>query len=111
MNIMITGRHIEVTEAIRRRIEELLEAYFADKSNLKVSSVRVILDYAHREGSVDILASMKNHEVLGHARHHDLYKAIDQAVERLAVQTTRHLKRVKDHRSLPVRDAVELLMA
>lgn len=111
MNILITGRHLEVTDAIRRHAETRIAPVLADKDNLKVSSVRVILDYEHKEGTVEILVSMKNHEVLGTAKDHDLYKAIDLAAERLAVQITRHLKRVKEHNAIPTRDAADILTA
>lgn len=109
MNIMITGRHIEVTEAIRNHVAMRVEAVLADTATLKVSSVRVILDYEHKQGAVEILVSMKNHEVIGTARDHDMYKAIDLAADRLATQITRHIKRVKDHRAAPYREVSEMV--
>ncbi len=107
MNIMITGRHIEVTDAIRAKVEAALSSVLADRESLKISSVRVMLDFEKHEGSVDILVSMKNHEVLGQAREHDLYKAVDLAVERLEAQIVRHVKRVQEHQATPIRDAAE----
>ena len=43
MQILITGRHIEITEDLQKRLESRIEAIFAD-TTLKVSSVRVVLD-------------------------------------------------------------------
>ncbi len=104
MNIIITGRHLELTEPIRKHAQTQLADFFADKANLKVSSIRVIMEYEHLLGKVEILVSMKNHEVLSRAEDHDLYKAIDLAVERMTVQVTRHLTKVRAHQAPATRD-------
>ena len=104
MNIIITGRHLELTEPIRKHAQTLLADFFADKANLKVSSIRVILEHEHQLGKVEILVSMKNHEVLSRSEDQDLYKAINQAVDRMAAQITRHLTKVREHQAPATRD-------
>lgn len=109
MQIIINGRHFEVTELIRSNTAEKIEALFTYYPNLKVSTVRVTLEIGkNHQAKVGIWAAVKKQQMVSEGAALDLYKAIDEAVEHLKVQLDRYVDKYK-HPGVttpPVRDIV-----
>ena len=109
MQIIINGRHFEVTELIRSNTAEKVEALFTYYPTLKVSSVRVTMEIdKNRQAKVQICAAVKKHEMVAEATSKDdLYKAIDQALERLKSQLDTYVDKYK-HPAVPTPPAREV---
>ncbi len=103
MIINITGRHFEVTEAIRQNVENNLKAIFEDKS-LNITSATVVLDIEKNRCRTDVLVNFKNHEVAASAEGFDMYKSIEEAIGRIDAQLVKFLGKVQDHQASPLRD-------
>ena len=96
MQIIINGRHFEVTELIRSNIEAQIEALFTYYPTLKVSSVRVTMEIGkNHQAKVGICAAVKKQPMVAEAAALDLYKAIDIAVDRLKSQLDRYVDKYK----------------
>ena len=109
MQIIINGRHFEVTNLIRSNTAEKIEALFAYYPNLKVSTVRVTMEITrNHHAKVGIWAAVKKQQMVSEGAALDLYKAIDEAVDHLKVQLDRYVDKYK-HPAVatpPVREVV-----
>ncbi len=103
MQIIVTGKHLEITEAIKTRIEDGLAGIFAEKT-LKVSTIRVMVEYDKPRFTVDVVVNMKQHDFTAGSEDFDVYKAIAAVVEKIRSQVDKYLTRVQDHDRDPLRD-------
>jgi ribosomal subunit interface protein len=104
MQIIISGRHFDVTSEMKTRIENDVIAVFADKP-LKVTSVRVILELEKTRYKVEFIAAIKGHDIEAAAETYDMYEAIDSALHKFEVQVARYLDKKQDHhRGIDIND-------
>ena len=96
MKIDITGRHVSVTEALKSYVTQRIEKL--DRHFDGIQSVHVMLDVEgdHQVAEIVVTCS-RGATLVGTAKMEDMYAAIDQAVDRVLRQTTRHKERLKDH--------------
>ena len=96
MQIIINGRHFEVTELIRSNTAGKIEALFTYYPTLKVSSVRVTMEIAkNHQAKVGIYAAVKKQQMVAEGAALDLYKAIDEAVDHLKTQLDKYVDKYK----------------
>lgn len=108
MSIIISGRHVEVSEAMKSHIQGRLQ-YILDIKNLKVSSIRVVLEQEKSRAKAEIIVSFKGHEVAAKTEEYDMNDAVDTAIEKIQTQIRKYLDRVQDHRAQPLADAAEII--
>ncbi len=98
MVINVTGRHVEVTEAMRDRIHGRLERLFDEYP--RIESVHVVLTLEkHRKHAEIILQGAGVGRVEAAEESDDMYVSIDRAAQRIEKQVRRWLDRVKDHKA------------
>ena len=96
MQIIVTGRHFEVTDLIRSNTTDKLEALFTYYPTLKVSSIRVTMEIGkNHQAKVIICAAVKKQQMVAEGAALDLYKALDQAVDHLKVQLDKYVDKYK----------------
>ena len=95
MNIQITGRHVEVTEAIKTYVEEKVgkTEHFFDH----IVSTKVILSVENETKVVEAIVSVPGVEIVAKAHDRDLYTAIDLMEDKLARQLRKHKNKLRDH--------------
>ena len=96
MKILITGRHGDITPAMREyahdKVEKLSRIYG------RASTARVTMDVDHQEQIVEIvLEATRGVTLVGKASGPDMFAACDLAEQKLAQQLRRHKERLKDH--------------
>ncbi len=96
MKILITGRHVGVTESMkdyaRAKAEKLVR--FFDRS----TSCRVTMDVDHLDQQVEmVLEVSRGVRLVGKASAPDMYAACDLAEQKLAQQLRKHKERLRDH--------------
>ncbi len=101
MNKSITGRHFELTDAIKAYAEALLEGF--KKYNLDIISGSVVISADERNGkkgfSVEILVNLKDKNTIVITEHNkDVYAALDLGAERVKKSLRRHADKIKDHK-------------
>ncbi len=97
MLFTITGRHIEITEAIRRHAEEKTSKL--PKYYNSINQVEVIIDgnQGGSNTSVEIIARAEHSKVfVGTEAGEDAYRCIDMAVHKLERQLRRAKGRERD---------------
>ncbi len=97
MNIVVTCRHVSVTEAVRdyaRRKAEKLSKYFD-----LIQSLEVTLSVARDLHKAEIVATAKRGPVMvATGETHEMHEALDLATARLERQLTKQKEKLKLHR-------------
>ena len=98
MLFMISGKHIEITEAIRKHAED--KASKLPKYYNSINQVEVIVDGS--EGghtSVEVIARAEHSKVfVGTEKGQDAYRCIDMAVHKLERQLRRIKSKERDNK-------------
>lgn len=94
-DIQVTGRHIEVTDAMK--------AYAIDKVSKierfinQIIDVSVIMDIQKLQHRVDILMNVGHFKINSHATSSDMYSAIDKVIDKLEAQLRKYKSKIQDH--------------
>ncbi len=95
MDIIISGRHVSVTDAIREHAEEKLGPVV--ESYPKITSARLVLDVQKNRQEAEVIIHGKNLEVEARAESYDMYESIDKAVDKADKQLKKHFDKLQDH--------------
>ena len=98
MRIDVTGRHFEVTDAIRTYAEakgEKLPKYYNGVQEIEF----VLEELPHAEFQSEIRVDVVKHSTfVASAKGEDVYACIDQSTEKMARQLTDFKQKLKDNR-------------
>ncbi len=98
MQISITGRHMEITDAIRDHTHEKIQRELLEFP--RILSVHAILDVEKYRHKAEVVIHAPNHlEVDARAESDNMYASIDQAVEKAAKQLHRMHEKWQDKKS------------
>jgi putative sigma-54 modulation protein len=97
MRIVITGRHLGVTEAMKEYARE--KAGKLSRVYDRATKVEVTMDVAPKGGHVVemVLDATRGVRLVGKAEDPDMYAAVDLAEDKLVRQLVRHKQRLTDH--------------
>ena len=101
MAIEISGQHIEVTPAIRERVNKRLEKLYSHTPGITSTHIMLISDIHKKKSGhfvVEAKSHIKNHEAFSSASNEDMYLAIDDCVAKLDKQLIKMREKDKDHR-------------
>lgn len=98
MQISVTGRHLDITDAMREYAHTKVEHGLAEFP--RVLDVHVILEIEKYRHLAEVVVQAANH-IRVDARHaaDDMYVSIDSAIEKAAKQLRRHRDKIQDHKS------------
>jgi putative sigma-54 modulation protein len=106
--IVITGRHVEVTPALREYVEKKIHSLHLDYP--RIIEAKVVLDVQthHNQQKAEIILFCANHIVIEvDSTTHDLYASIDESIAKIARRMrkfkTRMLKSNRPKRGEPRR--------
>lgn len=95
MNIEITGRHIEVTPAIRSHIEdhfEKIEHLFDGKP----AKAHVIIEVERGMNRSEVVINWRNEVLTATTNISDMYQSLTQTIDKIATQARRLKDKVID---------------
>lgn len=95
VNVKVTGRHVQVTEDLRRYAQEKagrLERYFDRVSQIEV----VLTNDGDRKVAEMIVHPRKGERVVGTADHEDMFAAIDLVIDKMYQQLHKLKEKTKD---------------
>jgi len=96
MQPSITGRHVDLTAALRNYVIEKfgrLERHFEF-----ITDAHVILSVEKQQQKAEATVHVSRGTLFADARHTDMYAAIDGLVDKLDRQITKHKEKLTDHR-------------
>ena len=104
IQVMVTGRHFEITDAIRRYAEEKIARL--DKHFDRLQKADLVLAWENEQVGAELTVPAPRGQVLvARADHRDLYAAIDQVVHRMERQIDRYKGRLTKRRGGRARTA------
>ena len=93
----ITGRHMELTDAIRNYAEKKITRL--QKYHSKISEMEVIIDTQGNIHKVEIIAKTDHHQpFVVHVTDEDAYASLDRAVDKIERQLTKHKEKARSHK-------------
>ncbi|MDD2404431.1 MAG: ribosome-associated translation inhibitor RaiA [Victivallaceae bacterium] len=107
MKIIISGRNLTVSDALKGHIEKKLGGVL-DHQNLKVTSARVVLEVEKIRNLAEINVALKNHIFDAKAESLvNMSEAVDDAIGKIEVQVNKLIDKVQDHgQKVPLRDII-----
>jgi putative sigma-54 modulation protein len=107
MKLLVTGRHVDVTEAMKNYAREKLGRIMHERPH--INEMHVIMDVQKYRHRVELSARGKNLELFCQEETADMYASIDRALAKLDRQLLRYKeRRLRKHQSVPDR-AMETL--
>lgn len=95
MEIIVSGRHISVTEAVKNYAKEKLEAILSSYN--KIGNVRIVLDVQKARCKAEVIVHGKNIDVEADAESYDMHESIDAAVAKVDHQISKYFDKIQDH--------------
>ncbi len=110
MNKSITGRHFELTEAIKAYADSAVEGL--NKYHLDIISANTVISANEKNGKkgfvTEFIVNLKDKNTIVITQNDkDVYAAIDLAIERLKKSLRRHADKIKGHRIMSFKDMGE----
>ncbi len=110
MNITLTGRHIEITDAIREFATKKVQGIHIDYP--RIMQARIILDVQKDRHTAEIVLFCADHiTIQASTTTGDLYAAIDETISkimrRMRKHKTRLMKHYRPHRTTSIRKLEE----
>ncbi len=96
MQIMITGRHLDITPALREHAEARLSKL--EKYLNKAKDAAVILTVEKHRHIAEISLRVDGYLVQAQEETGEMYASIDKAAEKIAGQLRRYKERLQDHK-------------
>lgn len=106
MHITITGRHLEMTDALKEYIEHKLK-HLDDKYFLKIVECHVIAGVEKFRQAAEIVIVGKHLKVSGKDETTDLYTSVNGAFAKIEGQLKRYKDKLKEHKMKENQEAAE----
>ena len=106
MKVSISGRHMEITDAIRDHVESGLlkiKQHFD-----RVIDVKVVLSVEKRRYRAEINLHANGLQINAKESSDDMYASIDSALQKIDRQVTKHKERIQRHKPRIMREAREI---
>lgn len=96
MHVIITGHHLEITEALRAHIDSRFEKLARHFDN--VTDVHVILSVEKLAQKAEATLQISGAKLFAEDHQEDMYVAIDNMVDKLDRQITKHKEKMTSYR-------------
>ena len=97
MQIRVTGRHVEVTDDVRKYVEE--KANKLPRFYDRIHAIEVVLDRESEQFAAEIIVRAdRKHTFVASDTGPDTFALIDTLVDKLERQLKRHKEKNRDHK-------------
>lgn len=99
MQVLVSGKGVEVGEALRSHVEAQIEEHVSKYID-RVNSVQVVVSREAHMFRVDITGNLGTHSglvVRGRGEVADVYAAFDEALEKVSKQLRRYKRKITNH--------------
>lgn len=95
MNIEISGRHFQLTDALKKHVEKKLKT--VDRFYEGIDEAHVILEVTSGTNHVHIQVRGNHLKLDSRSKSHDIYSAFDEAFDSLEIQVRKFKDRMHNH--------------
>ncbi len=97
MHIRITGRHMEVTEAMRSYVDKKIHRL--NKYNNRISEMEVVIEGEGQDHKIEIIIKADNHQrFVSNDVNEDAYACFDAALDKIERQLVKHKEKTRHHK-------------
>jgi putative sigma-54 modulation protein len=96
MQVIVTGHHLEVTEALKAHVDAKFAKLARHFDN--VTDVHVILSVEKLIQKAEATLQLNGAKLFAEDHQEDMYSAIDDLVDKLERQITKHKEKTGSHR-------------
>ncbi len=96
MQVSVTGHHIEVTDSLKNHVEEKIAKLKRHFDN--VTDIHVILTVEKLDQKAEATVQIRGAKLFADDVQEDMYKAIDNMVDKLDRQIIKHKEKTGKHR-------------
>src|SRR4051812_22586657 len=96
MKIRITGRHMNITPALREYVETRFDRL--DRYGLKVGSLQVVLGVEKLQHKAEVVGAVNGKRVQAKTSTREMYATIDALVDRIDAQFRKCKERLVNHK-------------
>ncbi|GAB6141406.1 ribosome hibernation promoting factor [Methylosoma difficile] len=96
MHVIVTGHHLEVTESLKAHVDAKFEKLARHFDN--VTDVHVILSVEKLSQKAEATLQISGAKLFAEDDQEDMYVAIDNMVDKLDRQITKHKEKTSSHR-------------
>ena len=94
-NVLIQGRHMQVTDALRQHAIDKLQKL--ERLTDKLTDIHVTLSKQREDNRADVLMHFGHFTVKVHAVTTDMYASIEKAVDKLSHLLHKYKEKIRDH--------------
>jgi putative sigma-54 modulation protein len=95
MQLTITGHHIDVTEALKNKVESKLGKLERHFDHL--TDIHCVLSVEKLEHKAEATVHLAGGTIFADAINQDMYAAVDALVDKLSRQVIKHKEKLSDH--------------
>jgi len=96
MNIIVTGRHLEITDALKKYAEAKIKKFDRYLSNITEAIVTLSIEkYRHK---AEVLLKVNGYLIQAEGITGEIYSSIDEVVEKLERQVKKYKEKLVSHR-------------
>jgi putative sigma-54 modulation protein len=96
MRLMITGRHVVITSALRQYIETKMRRL--DRYGVRLTTLQVLLSVEKFHHAAEVIGIFHGRRLQAKASTQEMYASIDQVVDRLETQIRKVKDRIVNHK-------------
>lgn len=96
MQVSVTGRHVEVTSAMKQHVEDKISKITRHFDH--VTDIHVILTVEKLEQKAEATIQISGAKLFADDAQEDMYDAIDNMVDKLDRQIIKHKEKIQSHR-------------
>jgi putative sigma-54 modulation protein len=96
MQVMITGRHVEITPALRRYVES--RAKRLGRFGLKLGDMQVILSVEKYRHTAEVVLPLDGVVIQGKTSTTEMYASIDQLFDKVCRQVVKRKEKLANHK-------------
>jgi len=101
MRLRITGRHLDITPALRSYVETRFGRL--DRYGLKVESLQVVLGVEKLQHMAEVIGTVNGKPIQAKTSTREMYATIDALVDRIDAQFRKWKGRLSSHKSAGAR--------
>ncbi|MFZ5907655.1 MAG: ribosome hibernation-promoting factor, HPF/YfiA family [Nitrospirota bacterium] len=96
MNIIVTGRHLDITDALKTYVEKKVKRFDRYIANISEANVTLVVEkYRHK---AEVLLKVNGMLIQAEAITGDVYSSIDEVAEKLGRQIKKYKEKLVSHR-------------
>ncbi|MCP9446817.1 MAG: ribosome-associated translation inhibitor RaiA [Nitrospira sp.] len=96
MTIRITGRHLDITPALREYVQTRFQRL--DRYELKVGSLQVVLGVEKLQHTAEVVGTVNGKPLQAKTSTREMYASIDELIDRVDAQFRKWKGRLADHK-------------